>query len=1001
MLYAEHCFEKKINMHQSNLQTSEEIAKLVNALMNTSGGLILLHCGDPPLDKKRDEWLRNFKDHATKHWIPFQMYRLLISVKYKIIGGQFYLFLFVDKSAKLVTFSYNAYGRHAGGIKPITEEDDIKQMIQRTNDSSPLEKPRSRLNDLLEKNYSFTLDESLPVEYCESQTMEFKHYEINDFSARKIEDKLSKERGLWENISAFANTEGGSLVVGVKEEKTGPIVKGYQVTDNQEEEQDKLTQYINEKLRKCIWNGKQPGSDTYWNVFYHDVKLNGQKERKVIEISVHQVSGGMFYKAPVHYMVGKDVKGKGSRLVEMSEFNKWKLCVCPELKTAETNNKKDRLEKHVVKDSNFEKDETKLQVGRTEINKTGEDQNMKDFSHEDISHDTKTRKSFRESKSEYKTDIKVENLSVHACCIKDMVKELQSFTGEHVWYPSIKSTLKRTGVPPNCEKILDHINQQRWEGIANVLAIQPKFHTGITKSLCDVLVMSKHGSPKVICCFKKGNVPDADKIGYALKCGRELKEQFLMSTFNTEHLPLHFHFDIQVITLTEDGSVSTTWDSQEKQKELVNYTNKADQSQYHVACTGLAERLLHTDHSLKNCRGEVLMEHLTAEQARLILERKEEILIVRGKSGTGKTAVALTMIQEAKAEAIRENTPRNMLYICASVGVQAFVESQQLCTVWNMNRTDSLSDDQKSTLESYHLVVVDDAHAIVPGERWQEDNNDLYRLLFTHSARTEVAIFFDPFQDFTYQLPDRFDEKLRNLALSTNTNLETDQIQIYTLKKRIRNSREINSFIQANQNQANISESVPCLNERDGDDITYCYIGTNIEEIASAVDAILHRLTQQFEKDTIVILCDDKRQLEITQHQLMTKFDRHIQNGTSFPVTDTMICQLDDFGGLEADVVLFLLPPNWGLDFVGNWRYVYCVSSRAILRLEFLLPWDPTENQHQRDKLEQFLELFKTVSTIFFGCTDCMFEHQKLWVVKEQYRDICLPFTTSYGKVIV
>ncbi len=626
--------------------------------------------------------------------------------------------------------------------------------------------------------------------------------------------------------------------------------------------------------------------------------------------------------------------------------------------------KENNSEKTEPEPANVSKEQSEISLNETDVISEGKDM-------EDFSHDTKTHKSFRESQSEYKTDIEIENLSVHHCCIKDTIKDLQSITGKHVWFPSIKSTLKRARVQPNCEIFFEHIDRQQWEGIASPITAEPQGYTGITKALCVVLVISKHGSPRLISCFMNDDVSVTDKIVYALKFGLELKAQFLMSTFNVEHLPLHFHLDIQVLILSDDGAISISWNSSDAQP--VAYPERLDQSQYHVACTGLAERLLRTDRSLKNYRGKVLMEHLTAEQARLILERKEDIVIVRGKSGTGKTAVALAMIQEAREEAARTGTPPNILYICASAGVQAYVESQKLCTVWNINRTDSLSDKQKCAVKSYDMVVVDDAHAIVPAERWQEDDNDLYKLLFIHSARTEVAIFFDPFQDFKDQIPERFDEKLRNLDLCTNTNLETDQIQICTLKKRIRNSREINSFIQANQNQANIPERVPCLNEREGDDVTYSYIGSNMGEISSYVDVILHRLTRQYEKASIVILCDEERQLKIVRHQLRRKSNRQIENGRSFPLTGTVMCQLEDFGGLEADVVLFLLPPDWGLEYVGNWKYVYCVSSRAILRLEFLLPWNPTEHQDQQKKLEQFLELFKAVSNNTTGCCDSKF----------------------------
>ena len=574
-------------------------------------------------------------------------------------------------------------------------------------------------------------------------------------------------------------------------------------------------------------------------------------------------------------------------------------------------------------------------------------------------HNPKAHKSFKENQSEHKSDIKVEKVSTHDCCVTDMAGHLEKYGAKHIWYPPIRSTLNRTGALTSCLKLFSYIDQQREEGTASVIGIEPNMPTGITRRLphwlCDVVVLCKRGSPKLICCFSDGDVSSEDRIQYALKCGRVLKEQFLSSTGNVTLLPLHFHFDIQVLILSESGAVSTQWNSLIEQ--YVPYPDNSDpsQSQYKVACIGLAERFLDTDYSLTNCRGKMLMEHLTAEQARLIFEREEKVLLVNGRSGTWKTAVALVLIKEAKE--MRKYKQQDILYICASDGVKAYVESQQLCKVWEIGNT-SLSYDRKAALKDFRLVVVDDAHAITLGKCWTKypdsqweklDDRDLYKLLFTNASRSEstqtvLAIFLDLHQDYKYQtvgkFHEEFDEILRRVAL--HTNLETDQVQIYPLKKRIRNSRGIQSFIQANLNQALIWDDVPCLNENDGDDVTYSYIGSNVKEIASAIDVILNRLTRQYEKESIVILCDDDDQLETLRQQL-TILNRQIQNATTFPIKEIVMCQMEDFAGLEADVVLFLLPQNWGSEYMGNWKYVYSVSSRAIMRLEFLLPWDPVE----------------------------------------------------------
>ncbi len=974
MLYAEYCFEEEIDITNTstkgkNEETFVKIAKILNALMNGIGGLIVLDCGMSASPEHMDEWKETFQSFVTTQWISDYMYGQLVTSKAKVINRQFYLYIFVEKSCNRVIFNFNAYIMRNGKSGMILEN-EVTRLRQRTVDVKP-EKPGSRLEDLIKRKVSFTLGTELPPEYCESKTMKFKHYKsINRFIAKNIMEKLNADDMLREDISAFANTDGGSLVVGVEDNKAA--VRGFPVAHNQQDEEQKLTGYIKGALDGCIWNGKQVGSDKYWNVFYHDVKSDKQTDHKIIEISVRPCEGGMFLKKPVYYTVDKDTMDQSSRLkeefIQLEERQKVYL-------EDDIEDNDDSLGKHAA-----ETEQVKHYRRReTSPEKIETDKLVKEGNPTDISLNAKTYKSFTESQSKYKPDIDVRNLSVHARCVKDMTAHIQSLT-EHAhddevkldWYPPA-NTLTRTCVP-NSEKTFEYINKQKWEGIASVIEIQPKLETGITKSLLDVLVISNHGSPKVVCCFENDGDLKASEKEYALNLGRELKYRFLMSPFNTEHLPLHFHLDIHVLTLSQNGPVSMSWNSAVLQPVEYPSSEKSDQSQYDVACTGLAEWFLHSENSLKNCRGEVLMEHLTAEQAKIILERKEKILIVPGVSGTGKTAVALTLILETSKKPKIQGKSHNILYICASSGVQAYVEnvqnesqkeSQQLCrvTVWNMNRRSSLSDNEKSDLKNFDLVLVDDAHTIPHRE---EDPNDLYKLLFTLSAntKTEVVILFDQFQDFKFQIPNEFDEKLREVAIKAG--LRKDEIQIIPLDKRIRNSGKINSFIQANQNQAGEPGRAQCLTERDGDDVTYSYIGSSSVDLASSVNAILDRLTQQYDPAKITVLCDDEEHLQIIPYELMTKFNRSIQNAESFPIRNTVMCKLEEYGGLEADVILFLLPPNWGLEkyeYVGNSRYVYCVSSRAIQRLEFLVPWYPSGNQQREKKLEQLLNLFEAVST--------------------------------------
>ncbi len=938
---------KEIIIDKCDHTTSEEVAKWMTGLMNASGGLVMLHCSKQRSDKKRDHWLMDFKHHVTSKWIPNSVYRSLVTLRCQMITDKLILAFCISKSPTLVTFKHNAYSRHASGIEPITDAEDIRKLIAgREETFSRRKKPKSQLKRLLKGRKGFKMNEEVPVEFCESSTMEFKHYctkgksELTSFGATELASRLDRDNEMMKNISAFANTEGGSLVIGIEEGGRLPAVKGFRTSDNQEREEKELAIHIERRLRGCIWNTNQQGN--HWSIFYHDVIEGDKVTRKLMEICVHPVPGGMFCKAPQYFTVNKE----GSLESREHAFN-------PVNVEERELPPKDRLEKHITGVTRQEEAPVSLE----EDSFASSDRPTEDETSFAMN-ETKITKSFKQSQSEYKSDIKTVNLSLRDCCIQDMARHLMNLKPRKAWFPSKRATLTKLSGMWYFRKLRRYINKQKWRGIASVLTEQ-----GISNR-CDLLIVSKHGPPKIVSCFSEDGPSDEEKIKHALRLGRELKAQLLNSSVNGTYVPLNVHFDVQILKLDQHCPIMILWDSTKEQPNI--YPSINTRLNYVAACNSLAEILLKTEAKILDRRGQILTDHLTAEQAKILLERKEQILIVRGRSGTGKTVVALNVVQELHTR--RKCTAEDSLYICSNPGVEGYIKSQKLCTVWVLQCTNSLSQEQKSLLHTFKLIVVDDIHAIRLDRHWQENPNDLYRLLFSLVTRNkvEIALFFDPYQDFQGQLPENFDEELRKLSLkcAESGNLLPQQVQIYTLDKRIRNSREINRFMQANQNRANAPETFTCLSEQEGDDVTYAYIGNTLDETVSSINVILDRLYKRYKKASIVILCDDDKQLTSLKLHLADRFNKNLQDGKTFPITDTVICKLEEFGGLEADVVLFLLPPSWGLENVGNWKYVYCVSSRAVLKLEFLLPWN-AENAEDDGcllKLHQLLELFKLVS---------------------------------------
>ncbi len=973
MEYADYSFVREINFDRYDLAIGKEIAKWMTALMNTSGGLIVLYSNQSVSDKKRDVWLMKLEDHLTTNWIPKSTYRSLIHYKYLRTMDKLRMYWFVSKSSRLITFNYNAYARHAAGTEPVRDREDVQRILD-IGQGTTHTVCTSQLQEILGTRESFGFNEEMPTEYCESQSLEFKHYYLDDkkekgmdFLASNLIKCMHKDDELLRNVSAFANTNGGSLILGVEEGEKRPVLRGFKVTDQQEQEENTLTNHLKDSLSRLIWSGNRdnqplPGID--WDVFYHNVSHESSKLSKVIEIQVPRHSSGMFLKPPTYCVVNDS-----GCLVTVETFREWKeqfLCLHSVSARETKNNPVQAPVKISTEQPKGFADSSQHPSSRSPSKLTiDEPQDVRSL-------DVKMQKSFEGGK----TDITLHDFNFHECCTDKMAKYLQAHHHPNVWYPPIEAIQRKNSDMIQYQRLTEFINSKYWDQIATVINTEYESNKDSSDSdtnvnlLCCVAIMSTGVPTKLIYCFGVNSCYETqdhgDYVRHALHHARKLKREFLTLGVNREHQSALFHFEIQVLAVPVTGPVTQLWDSEGENSPPVSYPYVEPHAEFAIACNGLAYELLKTRYTMKDRYGDILIDHLTDEQARVLLERKERVLVVTGGSGTGKTVIALHLVHDAKARGLSES---EVLYICNSESLRAFVSFQVKCEAWVLKATDSLSENQREVLvRNAKLIIVDDAHTVILSKDWKENPHDLYYLMFNQVAqhKAEVAILFDPDQDYQSHLPDNFHTKLRQLAeqiaIGSDGNMTTQDIKVDTLKKNIRNSRQIARFMQANQTQAKVDRTVVWLNEREGDGVTYDYIGSNFEENGSYLDAKLRGLIQRYEEQSIVVLCDDGMQLNTLENILREKFRWNIQWREVFPAKGIVMSMLEDFGGLEAEVVLFLLPPMFGAENQVDWRYINHISARTRVKLEFLLPWDPEVDPVRLPKMKMFLELFQMVS---------------------------------------
>ncbi len=982
--FAEYTFKNEIDIKKApgdktENKMIEKVAKQITALMNTSGGLILLyHVYNDKTeahDKDRDKWIMGFEKLLLDNWIPESLMRPVVTYKYLYLReeGELRIYIFVCRSRLLATFQFYAYSRLAASERKLHVNDfpRVQELLSEKceTDERYGSQPRceSQMKSILKDGDDFSVDQPIPETHSESVTMEFKHCytdiqkkEVDVFSADTLKKRVAKYTDC---LCAFANTQGGSLVLGVEEGGKLPVVRGFPIALNQEDEERKLTEELKKKLNQYNWA-----------VYYHKV-LGGEIERRMIEVCIARHSGGMFLQSPVYYDIPVDWKGEMS---ENQDFNMWK----DRFLGTRTSNSERR-----DADKNLEKHQKSERAG-TGLHEQQERAVQKQPVTEEASAEVKAPKSFNESQSEYKSDIVVHGIRTHDCCTKHMTERLKEIKDD-IWYPSERYVRERLPRDDRSDKLISFLEEKHCKGLVSVIEIQRKCDTvkipdGYSE-MCHMLKISQDEAPLLMCCItsqdqRKITESDLESlVAYALDSGRELKRAFVMSTANQQYSCI-FHFDIEVLRVSPEECVTpeSVWNSG---VQPVIYPKGSQEEQYTVVCNGLSEYLLRTRESVKDRYGDtILTAHLTEEQARIVHGIPKRVLIVNGKSGTGKTIIALDLAKKA----MKEGSGGKVLYICSNEGLKSFVEyylskceSRPHYNVIVLKSTGAFLS-QKVMLENARLIIVDDVHAIRLHEDWESNTDDLYLMLFTRAAmkKTRVAIFFDPEQDYKKHLPEDFDTKLRQLAekVATNPGFSdlTDEIEIKTLQERIRNSQSINRFMQANQNQAKIDGTIKCLNESEGDDIIYEYVDSNVKESADILKAKLDGLEGKYGARSVAILCDDDEQMNEMKNLLEDQFkkdpsqsERRFQDPNTYPIKHTVMCSIENFGGQEADVILFLLPRKFRTENIKeSWKYVSVISSRARERLEFLLPWKTEEKEEEEPEiLANLRELFKIVSS--------------------------------------
>ncbi len=327
---AEYCYKIEVEVTPSSkltkASTGEQIAVVLSSLINSGGGVMIIHPvtaaqNNIDLDACKDDIVRLITQQEI--WIPEDVFKGTICTTKNEVEKEIYFF--TNKTGHLVIPNYNAYDIKQNHPEPIVSNNELMRLIRTCTciNDTICEKHKeltteSQILSRLPHRDRLIANKSFPALESDSETHFYRNYQLNDRSLADVLNTQSVQCEILELVSALANTEGGSVFLGVTNTAT-PTVEGYRLTEN---EQTCTEQCISDILTgrnngsMTIWGYPHIDSTHYWKTFIHEVFSD---ERKVIEICVRNCPGGMFSALPVWL----DIKDTGE-IYQVDSFAEWK-----------------------------------------------------------------------------------------------------------------------------------------------------------------------------------------------------------------------------------------------------------------------------------------------------------------------------------------------------------------------------------------------------------------------------------------------------------------------------------------------------------------------------------------------------------------------------------------------------------------------------------------------------------------------------------------------------
>lgn len=285
------------------------IMRVICALLNSGGGVVEFQFSKCLSTKKLDELWRKIEEKWLSPMIEPESYSDVFD-RYDERLKMGKVLLFIKAPGQWCTLSYNLFLATDAKV-PKASRVKIEELLLDTSQEDQENLCKVPIENLRMPNEEFLNGKQLS--FHESKHMQFKCFPTDNPLLH--ESNCTLREAVVKQISAFGNTSGGIILLGVNDDGTVEGKKLSSEGNRKDDVEREIESIIKEMRWPCVCQRY-----VHWDVKFFPVI--GKENWYIIAIYVAGISGGVFIKKPKSYELRREMDGRET--VSELTFDEWK-----------------------------------------------------------------------------------------------------------------------------------------------------------------------------------------------------------------------------------------------------------------------------------------------------------------------------------------------------------------------------------------------------------------------------------------------------------------------------------------------------------------------------------------------------------------------------------------------------------------------------------------------------------------------------------------------------